>query len=441
MMTVPRNEASRSPEELADLLRAVVVEAAFDIEGLGTCSASQFREIYYQNVDSESDLMLMSVANPKPQVPEGLLAQLTGLLRILLEQYILDDRIGHSLHGVSISNGSPVPSLALDLVRAAAILGPEQATSLIWGWANGEPVPYQTCAFLSGLSVEHPLQMPGGIRFVSLPNRPDPPVGLPTHPAFDRTWALTMRAVKVTIDCEMRPALYKPEDMSPPDSRPDYGSIEEHLLATLCEALSLTCNDHVSWTMKWVEYGDINAFGRAAISRIHRSPAEGFSFGGGTQMTQLDMEEGHALFTKRLDDRNNKRGLDLAISRWRASKLRPRLADKFIELRIALEALYLGDNSGGEKAFRVAFSGAWHLGADYEQRRKYRKTLYDAYHRASRSVHAGKVDDSEKNRKLLIDAQDLCRQGILKRLYESEEPNWNELILGKEDRRWTKEPQ
>jgi len=28
-------------------------------------------------------------------------------------------------------------------------------------------------------------------------------------------------------------------------------------------------------------------------------------------------------------------------------------------------------------------------------------------------------------------AQDLCRKGIMKRMNESEEPNWNELILGK----------
>lgn len=100
----------------------------------------------------------------------------------------------------------------------------------------------------------------------------------------------------------------------------------------------------------------------------------------------------------------------------------------WIELRIALETLYLkGDD--GEFAFRLADYGAWHLGADFVQRKKYRDILQRAYRLASRAVHAGEVDDTPENRDVLTSAQDLCRKGILKRTDEPEEPNWNDLIL------------
>ena len=61
------------------------------------------------------------------------------------------------------------------------------------------------------------------------------------------------------------------------------------------------------------------------------------------------------------------------------------------------------------------------------------KILRDAYHLGSKAVHASRFESSEETRKLLTDAQELCRKGILKRLDEDERPNWNELILGKEN--------
>ena len=136
------------------------------------------------------------------------------------------------------------------------------------------------------------------------------------------------------------------------------------------------------------------------------------------------------MLSKRDAEGHSRGSVDLAISRWMRSK-RPdaSLSDQFIELRIALEVLYLG-GSVGELRFRLATHGAWHLGADFSERREYQQTLRDAYDLASKAVHAGDVENTRENRQLLTDAQDLCRKGILKWLYESEEPNWNEMILG-----------
>ena len=98
-------------------------------------------------------------------------------------------------------------------------------------------------------------------------------------------------------------------------------------------------------------------------------------------------------------------------------------------MRIALEALYLGDNSP-EVSFRLATRGAWHLGTAVGERRHIYDTLRETHGLSSKAVHANKVVENKKNRTLLGEAQDLCRRGILKRLDEDGEPKWNDIILG-----------
>lgn len=105
--------------------------------------------------------------------------------------------------------------------------------------------------------------------------------------------------------------------------------------------------------------------------------------------------------------------------------------DQFIELRIALEALCLTDNSN-EKRYRLATYGAWHLGESFKERRLYFDKLYKMYNIASKAVHAGTLKEKQFDKDLLTSTQDICRQGILKRLEEVEEPNWDNLVLGSE---------
>ena len=63
--------------------------------------------------------------------------------------------------------------------------------------------------------------------------------------------------------------------------------------------------------------------------------------------------------------------------------MRPSLAivDRLIELRIALEALYLKDfanEKSQEMRFRLALIGDWHLGETYAKRLQIREVLRDA---------------------------------------------------------------
>ena len=123
-----------------------------------------------------------------------------------------------------------------------------------------------------------------------------------------------------------------------------------------------------------------------------------------------------------------------AISRWRKSKdRRQSLGDCFIDLRIALESLYLRDflnEYSQEMRFRLSLFGAWHLGSNLGDRKRIRKRLREAYDVASGSVHSGVLAYTPENRALLSDAQGLCRRGILRILREGPPHDWGELILG-----------
>ena len=113
------------------------------------------------------------------------------------------------------------------------------------------------------------------------------------------------------------------------------------------------------------------------------------------------------------------RKLKIAVDRWRRSMAEDaELEDRYIDLRIALEAIYLKDfanEHSQEMRFRLALCGAWHLGADFEERRSTRKALRDAYDAASKAVHEGELPNAA--RPTLSTAQDLCRRGMLKLLF------------------------
>ena len=126
------------------------------------------------------------------------------------------------------------------------------------------------------------------------------------------------------------------------------------------------------------------------------------------------------------------RKLRIAVDRWKRS-MQPasRITDRYIDLRIALETLYLKDflnEKSTEMRFRLSLFGAWHLGATLEERRDIRKVLRDAYDKASGAVHG--ADVSEDSHSTLARARKLCRQGILKLLREGPPDDWGDLILG-----------
>lgn len=423
-MTESHDRTDDYIQELTELLRKVVEQASFYVQHQGTHQPSKFSDMYNRSINPDRHLL---VSSTKTVLDENLKTEITQRLYPLFAEYIVDNRLGSSLaYTLGGDTEITVDEFALELVKAVAILGPERTTQLLCKWAAGEPSQYQTHAVLSGIGVEEPLELQEGVRFQTLPDSLNGLLAyLPSSDPrkFDHP-DLTGK-LKVTIDRQGGPALCKP----PTERRSwAYGPGPGELLYSLCEALSLTCNSHVTWKAAWSECDELRAF--TLGTRLGITTRRGFS-NGNALLLQENLTELDSLLRKRPINRSEKGWMDIPISRWLRSKRRDSIANQFIELGIALEALYL-TGSSGELGFRISNYGAWHIGADFSQRREYQKTLRKAYDRRSRAVHTGAVTPTEENRNLLTSAQDLCRKGILKRLDETEEPNWNELILGKD---------
>ena len=125
---------------------------------------------------------------------------------------------------------------------------------------------------------------------------------------------------------------------------------------------------------------------------------------------------------------NADRRFSTAVTRWSKAAIPGDASpDRVIELRIALEALFL-DSNRDELGFRLATTGALYLAKELEERKAVRKTLVDFYGVASSVIH-GDEPSSSKRRQLADEATVLCGRGILRMLEQQERPNWGDFLL------------
>ncbi len=425
--------------ELTDLLAAALSESSFGAGTHGMLNADQMRQVH-----SRGDLGSFLVYSVSLVVPQAHLETLVNALHAELGAFIEPDtqRLGTglvSLMGGALEYAEPtVDEFARTLVRAGLILGPQRTVEILRGWVNDEPYRYRRMMLLTGVQCEEPLSLEEGVRIMQLPTNPAEVLAcLPrsmTMTGIDAT-KFTGRAL-VAIDSTATPALYRPTRSD--DQQP--GRNLEHVRAggrlpglttdmwrkRFTDALSLACDHHVRWTHIWHDFGDIWAFDRSGSSSYESSP----SHSPGRELLHLEqqhLETARDIDAQRHANASGRKSLDIAIGRWISSK-RPyaSLADRFIDLRIALEALYL-PHSGPEMQFRLAFFGAWDLGTDFQQRRYYYDLFRKAYNLGSKAVHDGHVEDEAENREKLASAQDACRQAILKCLAACEEHAWEKI--------------
>ena len=157
-------------------------------------------------------------------------------------------------------------------------------------------------------------------------------------------------------------------------SQTDSPSIDWHEISSpyqeishLTDILSLACDTYVSWTMRWMESEDCRAFGGQDKRLEVYSSVRDEILPRKTAITTAHLKIVRDLLPcwQRMMMANQK--LSLAIERWGKSKRPASLQDQLIELRIALEALYLDNVVQGELSFRLATHVAWHLGQNPEE--------------------------------------------------------------------------
>ena len=397
--------------------------------------------------------------------PDELLSQLEGHLRFLLDEYVDPDTnlIGYALPPVvsggfgwttglgsgmiSVSSASPLDVFALGLVRASVVLGIEDVMSLFSGWLEGEPVKYRMSALLNGLYISAPVTPIDGVHIEPLPLSSDElPASLPTLGRLSA--ADYLGRTVVSIDCTATPALFRPPPIKQsPDIQVE--SVPNIGINEVFQALSLESDIHVDAGFFWEDYlglEDAFSFSGSSIystggAHLKEGQPIGWSLNRNlvTGIATLTPAEG-SLVTLREEPIQrtlkalgglNSKSIRNAASRWAKSKdTHQDFADQYIDLRIALESLYLSWGDNAELSFRLALSGAWHLGINLEDRRNIYKTLRDAYSQGSAAVHPRDLVVSRSNRELLSDAQALCRRGILKMLEGGPPKDWRDLLLG-----------
>ena len=428
---------------------SISIYASRDEEAL---SPRRLREIH--EGAKWGDKLLRRARQARVNMPESTRSRIAEALRELLDDYVdpESDTVGHAFpmrgdHGGAVkyerdglythANVSSTKRLAEALAQGAAVAGCDRVAELVTAWAGGAPMSYRTCTVIP-ITLARPLSPTPGIDLVPLPRSTDE---LPPRlPARERRWgAQFLGQTIVSVDAKTTPALFRPTGETPQGAL-HATLIPEVRLETIWDGLSLESRTLVDGGLTWDDYGEFRALSneeggvRGALSHLEHWKGQT------TSMTGVSTVEIHEhgvvnLCEKRLGQRLHELHradprTRVSVSRWRSAMGAVRgLADRFIDLRIALECLFLPRQPGPELKFRLAVNGAWFVGKSGTDRRKVWDTLRSAYDLASAAVHQGTVKDNKENRAVLDDALEVCRKGILKVLHEGPTTDWTTVIL------------
>ena len=303
---------------------------------------------------------------------------------------------------------------------------------------------------------ERVVQISDGIQLVGLPFVFAKTPNLPPYLFHDGWMTLLLRShpmdfyrkTLLIIDCIVKPLFFQPEpaaDIQEDRVNPfqiEIQSIEFPNFCTdkFCQALSLSCNSAIQPVFEWNFIDEDEIFsmrGEGSVGRPNRIPP--FDYKSGTSVSDAQIAEAKCLYEKLVAlDSDVREKLQIPIDRWIKSKTPQNPLDKMIDLGIAFEALYAPDSSSGEIRFKFAVRAAWHLGKNKKCRKMLMKEFQEIYDWRSTIVHTGKLPKKKKKtpqevEQFIENAQDRCRESILKILEDGRFPDWSSMILGGED--------
>ena len=427
-------------EQVEGLLSHLASGAVFEIPRKGVVRALDAKASYRRK--RPLDPTWAEANEGRLRVDKALMSSLVGSLSPLLAKFTDPDtgRIGNGLFDVTGGLSTRTTLLAEEfakmMVVGAVRLGPQRAAAYLFDWIGGAPLRTRRHILVEGISIDQAILAHGvELSMLAAINVELPPFLSHSVLRRDRVPAQRIReAAVVSLDLEHRPALYRPDgDTAPFTSErlrtvPVNASLARTSAQGFCDAMMLASGRYVPWLASWDTHGDVCAF----MSSLN---------GGGTYPTNPSPSRGKAEFTAaqlassidicalRTQNAGSEDGrLDLAIRRWANSIGRPVVADKLIELRIALEALYARK---GERSLAagIALRGAWHLGRTFAERVDYRDLLRKTYADASNVIHAGEPKHASRDKSLVERGQEGCRQGILK-ILRNGMPEWDHIVLG-----------
>ena len=390
---------------------------------------------------------------PNPDLsrfPEEQFSRLVALVEQLLDPYIDSDsrRFVAVLPGPRVYQnnlGKTVEHFSKSLIRCAALFGVSETVDAVLRLVEGQTATYTQVVVLDGVSPsprKEGVELWPGARLIEWyqafgDRQGESPLGIPdavltqANHADTNTFRFGQITTLLCIDHTGGPIIRRPEDAEPGPGGA-YVPVSPHQLSTeiAISALALTINHPIVEVCSWHWYdakvhyllgyrNELALDQNMSVPRLMR----GRLIGASDASLVRNIHEG-------LSQKGMFEKLRVPIQRWRRSTSASNGVDLAIDLRIALESLFLDDGNRAELSFRLALRAAWYLGAEGEERSKIFEAVRDAYDIGSKAVHTGEGYDDVIPANLAV-AQDICCMSILRRISEGgKAPDWKKVVLG-----------
>ena len=374
-----------------------------------------------------------------PHIVNDTVAQeLIHFLTDELRQQLDDDRVQIATIEIlgGMHPGIRVSDLLKQLLKVALVRGPLHTAQAFCSAVAGHPILYQKISLLNGIRIEQEIEISGGIRLVPLPHSSAELPNIFPHMDYMGPIDLLGRTVLVN-DFLVSPSFLNPaittvaieDSFEHTPVSADYPNFD---IGEYCEALSMSCNGAIQYIAFWTHLAHdhvINVQGRAGSHRYLTSSHQS------TERVLVTEEQARQALNiydsrKNLGDKVAKK-LKVPIDRWIKSKANRSFEDSMIDIGIALEALFLSDNSDrSELGYRLRLRAAWYLGENVEDKVSIENDLKKMYDLRSRAVHRGNIFGIASNQDLKTIGQTHCLNSILKVIEDGRFPDWNRLVLG-----------
>lgn len=401
-----------------------------------------YRRLLRLSWDSFNPDLYGYVQGYEPEIGDAKVKEeLHELIRSELAQYIHADMIQTAIVVIygGMGPGFPLKYLLRHLLKVAIVRGALHTARAFYECAESTHASYQTIGLLKGVHVERELQVGQGIRIIPLPHSTsDLPsyfadmTWLPYHDLLGGTLVIADNSISPIF---VNPGLIKAFEEEEAFQRelvsseyPDFDLVE------FCDALSLACDSPIRCSAIWTHLADDAIFNvRFGRGRGTYKPAL-LHQTNSIAVSQKNVNEALSLCRTRKNlTPKTARKLRVAIDRWIKSKENSDPVDTFIDLGIALESIYLGDDKG-KLGFRLRLRAAWYLGDDAGHRQLLIKEFREIYEQRSKAVHKGEIDlDNAATPSFKERAPKLCLQSIKKVMENGQFPDWNQLVLGDSD--------
>lgn len=374
--------------------------------------------------------------------------QLTAVIRAHLQKCIHNEQIQSAVFAINggATDGFGIDRLLEHWLDIAIARGSDYAAQAFLEGVKAPNVCYQKMTLLRGLRTDREISVSNAIRLVPLPNTS---ADFP-HYMSELSWSIGPRPEDFLLDtilvvnASVSPVFINPAQMVGDGNEvPDISKVFQYEDATgehsrfdtkqFCEALSLIAGRPVQSAMWWSHLADDHickvrsSYGGCAydtaVSNHH------FPDSDAGDATEIVKEAMSLYLARRGLAVETASRLSVPIDRWIRSHTDTFIVDKFIDLGIVLESLYLNDGNTSELRFRLALHAAWHLGTCGSSRSRMLREFRTIYDLRSRAVHTGSIVDTQATRDSLARAQEHCRQAIIKFIRDGVFPDWDRLVV------------